>query len=94
MNWQRFGFGSGFIVFSVASILFGLDAHPAGRFFQFLVYMVAWALVSALIVYPIKTRRAAKKQKAVDDQKRAAEIAAKVAAKPSFAATRKGIRKS
>jgi predicted secreted protein len=98
MNWQRFGFGSGFVVFSVASILFGLDIHPAGRLFQFLVYMIVWALISTLIIYPIKTRRAAKKQKAVDDAKRAAEIATKKAKAvdytPSFAAVRKGVRKS
>jgi|HubBroStandDraft_1064217.scaffolds.fasta_scaffold145480_2 hypothetical protein len=91
MNWKRFeSVGTGFAIFSIASILFGLDGHFAGRLFQFLVYMLIWTFIATLIVYPIKSRRAAKKQKAVDDQKRAAEAAAK----PSFAAVRKGIRKS
>jgi hypothetical protein len=91
MDIRRFDLPNGFVVFSVCTLLFGgIDIHFAGRLFQFLCYMLGWAVFSALVVYPVKTRRAAKKQKVVDDQKRAAEAAAK----PSFAATRKGIRKS
>jgi hypothetical protein len=91
MNLQRFDLPNGFVFFSVGTILFGgIDIHFAGRLFQFLCYMIGWGIFSALVVYPVKSRRAAKKQKAVDDQKRAAEAAAK----PSFAAVRKGVRKS
>jgi hypothetical protein len=90
MNIQRFDLPNGFVFFSVGTILFGIDIHPAGRLFQFICYMLGWGLFSALVVYPVKSRRAAKKQKAVDDQKRAAEATSK----PSFAAVRKGIRKS
>jgi hypothetical protein len=90
MNWKRFDIGIGFIFCSILATVFGLDNRFSGRLFESIVFMVVGCLFSAAVVYPIKTRRAAKRQKIVDDQKRAAEAASK----PSFAATRKGIRKS
>ena len=98
MNWKRFDFKSGFVFCTICALVFQLDIHFAGRLFEFLVFMLVWAAFSALVVYPIKSRLAAKKQKAVDDAKRAAEIATKKAKAvdytPSFTAVRKGVRKS
>ena len=53
---------------------------------------VGWGLFSALVVYPIKTRRSAKKAREVAVAEANQKAAAPVA-KPSFAAVRKGIRK-
>src|SRR5271157_4651673 len=94
MNLKRFDLGNGFIFFSIGTILWGIDVHVAGRFAQFLAYMLGWGLFSALVVYPIKTRRTAKKAReaavAEANQKAAAPVT-----KPSFAAfaaVRKGVR--
>ena len=92
MNLARFDLGNGFVFFAIGTILRGIDTHIAGRLAQFLGYMVGWGLLSALVVYPIKSRRAAKKAAKVAG----AETTTKMAT-PSFSEFRKGragVRKS
>jgi len=93
MNLKRFDLGNGFVFFAIGTILWGIDTHVAGRLAQFLGYMVGWGLASALIFYPIKMRRTAKKAREAAVAE-ANQKAAEPVAKPSFAAVRKGVRKS
>jgi hypothetical protein len=92
MNLKRFDLANGFVFFSIGTILWGIDVHVAGRFVQFLAYLLGWGLFSTLVVYPIKTRVAAKKAKKAAEAE-AAKKPAEPTVRPSFAAVRKGIKK-